>query len=63
MGVGMALASFSALFGPPVSGAMIDKYGGFEEVTYFCGAIAMLGAIITIGAKAKSPKGLFGKTS
>ncbi|KAK7431338.1 hypothetical protein QQZ08_002109 [Neonectria magnoliae] len=62
MGVGMALASFSALVGPPVSGAMIDKYGRFEEVTYFGGAMTMFGAIIAIAAKWKSPKGLFGKT-
>ncbi|KAH7163549.1 major facilitator superfamily domain-containing protein [Dactylonectria estremocensis] len=62
MGVGMALASFAALVGPPVSGAMIDKYGRFEEVTYFGGAMAMFGAVMAIAAKSKAPKGLFGRT-
>ena len=62
MGVGMAFASFSALLGPPVSGAMLDKYGRFDEVTYFAGAMTMVGAIVACFAKSYSPKGLFGKT-
>ncbi|KAH6889185.1 major facilitator superfamily domain-containing protein [Thelonectria olida] len=62
MGVGMALASFSALVGPPVSGAMIDKYHGFEEVTYFGGAMTLFGAVLGAVAKSQSPQGLFGKT-
>ncbi|KAF4472691.1 riboflavin transporter MCH5 [Fusarium albosuccineum] len=62
MGVGMALASFSALVGPPVSGAMIDKYGGFKEVSYFGGAMTLFGAVVAIAAKWASPKGLFGRT-
>ncbi|KPM40311.1 hypothetical protein AK830_g6223 [Neonectria ditissima] len=62
MGVGMALASFSALVGPPVSGAMIDRYGGFDEVSYFSGAMTMFGAIVSVVAKWKSHKGLFGRT-
>ncbi|RSL93770.1 hypothetical protein BHE90_011386 [Fusarium euwallaceae] len=62
MGVGMALASFSALIGPPVSGAMIDKYDRFEEVSYFAGAMTMFGALVAVAAKWASPKGLFGRT-
>ncbi|CAM1511032.1 Fc.00g085450.m01.CDS01 [Cosmosporella sp. VM-42] len=62
MGVGMALASFAALAGPPASGAMIDRYGRFDEVTYFGGAMTMVGAIVACFAKWNSPKGLFGKT-
>lgn len=62
MGVGMAIASFSALLGPPVSGAMLDKYAGFDEVIYFAGAMTMFGALLAVVAKSKSPVGLFGKT-
>lgn len=62
MGVGMALASFAALVGPPVSGAMMDRYGRFEEVTYFGGAMTMFGGVMAAVAKSKSPQGLFGKT-
>ncbi|KAJ4194873.1 hypothetical protein NW755_002293 [Fusarium falciforme] len=62
MGVGMALASFSALIGPPVSGAMVDKYDRFEEVSYFAGAMTMFGALVAVAAKWASPKGLLGRT-
>ncbi|KAM5354202.1 hypothetical protein ACJ41O_000852 [Fusarium nematophilum] len=62
MGVGMALAGFAALIGPPVSGAMIDRYGRFEEVTYFGGAMTMFGALVAVAAKWASPKGILGRT-
>lgn len=61
MGVGMALASFSALVGPPVSGALIDKYS-FTEASYFSGAMTMIGAVLAVAAKWASPVGLFGRT-
>ncbi|KAF5017887.1 hypothetical protein F66182_10155 [Fusarium sp. NRRL 66182] len=62
MGVAMALASFAALVGPPVSGAMMDEYGRFGEVTYFAGSMSLFSALVATGAKGVSPKGLFGKT-
>ncbi|KAM0561296.1 hypothetical protein ACHAPJ_003175 [Fusarium lateritium] len=62
MGVAMALASFSALVGPPVSGVMIDKYGRFEEVTWFGGTMTLFGALMAVGAKWVSPRGILGKT-
>ncbi|KAJ4323105.1 hypothetical protein N0V84_004505 [Fusarium piperis] len=62
IGVGMALASFSALIGPPVSGAMIDGYDRFDEVSYFAGAMTLFGALVGVAAKWTSPKGLFGRT-
>lgn len=62
MGVGMALASFSALVGPPVSGSMVDRYKGFNELSYFSGAMTLFGAVLAVVAKLVSPVGLFGRT-
>lgn len=62
MGVGMALGSVAALIGPPVSGAMIEEYHRFNEVSYFGGAMSMFGAIMAVAAKSMSPVGIFGKT-
>lgn len=61
MGMGMALASFSALVGPPVSGAMVSRYHGFSEVSYFGGAMTMLAAILCVLAKAFHPAGALAK--
>ncbi|KAL2206809.1 MFS general substrate transporter [Sarocladium strictum] len=62
MGVGMAVAAGSALLGPPVSGVLLDKYGGFHEVSWFAGAMTLFGALITAAAKSQSKQGLFGTT-
>jgi len=62
MGVGMALASFSALVGPPVSGSMVERYHGFHELSYFSGTMTLFGALLAVLAKLKSPIGLLGKT-
>ncbi|KAF4982508.1 hypothetical protein FZEAL_1878 [Fusarium zealandicum] len=62
MGIGLGLDSVEALVGPPVSGSMIDRYGRFEEVTYFGGAMTLFGALVTVAAKWKSPKGILGRT-
>jgi MFS family permease len=62
MGVGMAVAAGSALLGPPVSGVLLDKYGGFHEVSWFAGAMTLFGALMTAAAKSQSKQGLFGTT-
>lgn len=62
MGVGMALASGSALVGPPVSGALLDKYGGFNQVSYCAGTMTLVGALLAFAAKSGSKVGLLGKT-
>ncbi|KAI9163788.1 riboflavin transporter MCH5 [Paramyrothecium foliicola] len=61
MGVAMSFASLSALMGPPVSGALIDKYGGFHQVSWFSGILTLVGAVLAAGAKIPSEAGLFGK--
>ncbi|TQS33522.1 hypothetical protein Golomagni_06130 [Golovinomyces magnicellulatus] len=61
MGMGMAMASFSALLGPPVSGAMISRYHGFHEVSYFGGAMTLLATVLCVLAKKFNPAGIMGK--
>ncbi|KAI1210769.1 MFS general substrate transporter [Annulohypoxylon truncatum] len=34
MGMGMGLSSFAALIGPPVSGVLVSKYGGYSQVPW-----------------------------
>lgn len=59
LGMGMALASFAALIGPPVSGTLIDD--SFNKVSYFAGAMTMCGAIMGIVAKSQHVAGMFGR--
>lgn len=62
MGVGMALASGSTLTGPPVSGALLDRYGGFDQVSWFAGVMTVFGAVMALAAKSQSKLGLFART-
>ncbi len=62
LGIGMALASFSALLGPPVSGALVDRYGGFSQAAYFSGSLTLFGSVMAVWAKSFAPKGIFGQT-
>ncbi|KAL0944895.1 monocarboxylate permease-like protein [Colletotrichum truncatum] len=61
LGMGTALASFAALMGPPVTGSLFDRYGSFEQVSIFSGAMCMAGAVLVVLAKAFTPQGVFGK--
>jgi len=61
MGMGMALASAASLLGPPVNGALLDKYGGFLEATIFSGVICLAGGFLAFATKFTAPGGLFGR--
>jgi len=61
MGMGMALVAIGPLIGPPIDGALVARYGGFEEVSYFGGAVCVAGGLIAIAAKALRPEGVFGR--
>lgn len=61
VGMGMGLASFAVLIGPPVNGALIDKYGSFSQVSIFSGTVALTGGLIAIVSKTVTPEGIFGK--
>ncbi|EQB54032.1 hypothetical protein CGLO_06183 [Colletotrichum gloeosporioides Cg-14] len=61
IGMGTGLASFAALMGPPVNGALLDRYEGFEQVSIFSGVMCMTGALLVLLAKAFTPQGMLGK--
>lgn len=61
MGMGMALVAIGPLIGPPVDGALVAHYGGFEQVSYFGGSVCVAGGLIAIAAKAIRPEGVFGR--
>lgn len=61
MGMGMGLAAFAVLMGPPINGALIDKYGGFYEVSIFSGVMSLIGGFVALASKLVTDEGLFGK--
>ncbi|KAF2829551.1 monocarboxylate transporter [Ophiobolus disseminans] len=61
MGMGLGLSAFAVLIGPPVNGALIDRYGGFEQVAIFSGVVSVVGGLIALASKAVMPEGLLGK--
>ncbi|KAJ6026017.1 hypothetical protein N7444_013696 [Penicillium canescens] len=61
LGAGMAVASLAALIGPPVNGALLNKYGGFLEVSIFSGAMSVVGGFIALATKTTTAQGLLGR--
>jgi MFS family permease len=61
MGMGMGLAAFAVLAGPPINGALIAKYGGFMQVAIFSGTVSTLGGFIALSSKLVTSEGIFGK--
>lgn len=61
MGQGMAIASLSALLGPPVTGALVQRFGGFTQVSIFGGVFTLVGAALIVVAKMWTPEGVFGR--
>ncbi|KAL5364901.1 major facilitator superfamily domain-containing protein [Aspergillus floccosus] len=61
IGMGMAVASVAALIGPPVNGALVDRYGGFSQMSIFSGVMCLAGGFVALGAKAATPQGIWGR--
>lgn len=61
MGQAMALASLSALLGPPVTGAMLERFGGFTQVSVFGGVFTLVGAALAVVAKTRTKEGVLGR--
>ncbi|KAI4942059.1 hypothetical protein J4E91_010257 [Alternaria rosae] len=61
MGMGMGVAAFAVLVGPPINGALIDRYGGFKEVSIFSGVMSLMGGFIALSAKFATAEGILGK--
>ncbi|KAK1975008.1 riboflavin transporter MCH5 [Colletotrichum cereale] len=60
MGMGIAFASLAVLVGPPVSGALLNRFHGYNQVSIFGGVICMAGTVLTLCAKLFTKEGLFG---
>ncbi|WZH46747.1 Riboflavin transporter mch5 [Fusarium acuminatum] len=61
MGMGLAVSSFAALIGPPVNGALVDRYGGFFQVSVFSGVVCLFGGCLAATAKVKTKEGIWGR--
>ncbi|KAH7129500.1 major facilitator superfamily domain-containing protein [Dactylonectria estremocensis] len=61
MGMGMAVSALAALIGPPINGVLIDKYGGFLQVSIFSGVVCLVGGVVAVSSKLTSPKGIMAR--
>jgi MFS family permease len=61
MGMGMGFAACAVLIGPPINGALIDRYGGFTQVSVFSGVVSLVGGVVALSSKLVTPEGIFGK--
>jgi MFS family permease len=62
MGMGMAMAATASLVGPPVSGAMLEQYGGYLQATIFAGVICLAGGVLAFATKLTTKGGLFSRS-
>ncbi|KAK2812412.1 hypothetical protein FQN50_001413 [Emmonsiellopsis sp. PD_5] len=62
LGMGIGISSIAALLGPPVNGVMVDKYGGFSEVSVFSGVMCLFGGFLALASKATTAQGILGRT-
>nr|WNZ75668.1 hypothetical protein [Trichoderma harzianum] len=51
IGMSTFLIGFGALGGTPITGALIDRYGGYSQGIIFSGAVLMTGAVLFTGAR------------
>ena len=51
LGMGMAIGSIAILIGPPINGALIDRYGGFSQASVFSGTMCLIGGLIAFASK------------
>ncbi|EAW11604.1 MCT family MFS transporter [Aspergillus clavatus NRRL 1] len=62
MGMGMGVSSIAALIGPPISGALVDRYHGFAQVADFCGVVSLFGGVLALMVKVVSGHSLLSKS-
>jgi MFS family permease len=60
-GMGMAIDSLAPLIGPPVNGALVTKYRGFNEASILSGTAVVLGGVCILAAKATTSAGVWSK--
>ncbi|KAH7324865.1 major facilitator superfamily domain-containing protein [Stachybotrys elegans] len=62
LGMGLGIASLAVLTGPPVVGALLDRYGGFSQICILSGTFCFASGLVAFGTKSLAGKGLFGKS-
>jgi MFS family permease len=61
MGQGIAVASIAILIGPPINGALLNRFHGFDELSLFSGVMCLMGAVLALIAKVFTKEGILGK--
>lgn len=61
MGMGISIAAIAVLIGPPINGALLHRYHGFDQVSIFSGIVCMSGTVLAMLAKLYTDEGIFGK--
>ncbi|OJD20887.1 hypothetical protein ACJ73_07776 [Blastomyces percursus] len=61
LGMGMAISSIAVLIGPPINGALVDRYHGFFEASILSGVMCLVGGFIVVGCKLTTAQGILGK--
>ena len=56
MGMGMAIVSIATLIGPPINGALVTRFGAFEQSSTMSGTFAVVGGLSVILTKYVSGK-------
>ncbi|KAI0876621.1 monocarboxylate permease-like protein [Hypoxylon argillaceum] len=51
VGQGSAITSLASLIGPPISGAFLARFGGFQELAIFSAVACLIGSFIVLAAK------------
>ncbi|MCJ1404982.1 hypothetical protein MMC11_008208 [Xylographa trunciseda] len=62
MGMGMFVVSIAALIGPPVNGALVAHYGGFEQLSILSGTLVLTGSFSILLAKLASGQKILAKS-
>ncbi|KAF4626452.1 hypothetical protein G7Y89_g11708 [Cudoniella acicularis] len=60
-GMAFFIVSIAALVGPPINGALVTLYGGFEEAAIFSGVAVTTGALGVVVTKQTLGKGMFAR--
>jgi MFS family permease len=61
IGMGMAVSAVAVLIGPPVNGALIDRYAGYSQVSIFSGVMCLIGGFIAFTSKTTTSQGILGR--
>lgn len=56
MGMGMTVISIAALIGPPINGALFNRYHDYKQVSIFSGVVTLVGGLAMIPVKMTNGK-------